>query len=50
MVITDNTKLQEGYKQRRKEEIQILNNKHKEYKTIKELQEAELLTFLKYNT
>ena len=47
MIITDNTKLQEGYKQRRKEEIQILNNEHEEYKTIKELQEAELLIFLK---
>ena len=40
-------KIQEAYMNRRKEEILILQGKHKHYETIRELQENELENFLK---
>ena len=43
----DGKKLQEQYKQRRKEEVLVIKGEHKKYDTIRELQEAELQAFLK---
>lgn len=38
--------LKEQYMQRRKDEIDVLNGRHEKYSNIKELQEAELESFL----